>query len=87
LETLVCYDYITYWRDLLNPIDEPQGVMHVIGTLAVEVELAIQFYDKGIPVWLVRHPCDFPLSTTIANMIYPTLEPMEFEFLPGLVAL
>jgi len=88
LETLACYDYITYWRDLqLNPINEPQGVTLVVGTLTVEVELAIQFYDKGIPVWLVRRPCDFPLSTTIANVIYPTLEPMEFEFLPGSVAL
>jgi hypothetical protein len=88
LETLACYDYLTYWRDLRpNPIDEPRGTAHVIGTLTVEVELAVEFYDKGIPVWLVRRPCDFPLSTIILNLVYPTLEPMELDFLAGSVAL
>ena len=88
LETLACYEYLTYWKDLrANPIDEPRGVAHVIGTLTVEVELAVEFYDKGIPVWLVRRPSEFPLSTVIINLVYPTLEPMVFDFLDGSVAL
>jgi len=88
LETLACYEYLTHWKDLpANPNDEPRAVAHVIGTLTVEVEVAVELYDKGVPVWLVRRPPDFPLSTTIVNLVYPTIEPMEFEFLHGSVAL
>ena len=88
LETLACYDYLTFWRDLrLNLIDEPRGTAHVIGTLTVEVELAVEFYDKGIPVWLVRRPCDFLLLTIIINLVYPSMELMELAFLDGSVAL
>ena len=84
LETLACYEFLTYWKNLqLNDDDEPQPVAHVVGTFTVDIELAIKLFHQGVPVWLVRHPQNFPLSTTILNLVAPTFEPMELEFLEG----
>jgi hypothetical protein len=89
LETLACYEYLTYWRDLpANDTDDPRPVAHVMGTFTVEVKTAIRFFDQGVPVWLVRTPRDFPLTTVILNVIEPTLDDeIELEFLPSSVSL
>ena len=84
LETLACFEYLTYWKDMLpNTSSEPRPVAHVVGALTPEVEVTIDLFDKGIPVWLVRHPSVFPLSTVLVNEVWPTLDPMELDLLPG----
>jgi len=84
LETLACYEYLTYWKDMpMNVSDEPRRTAHVIGALTYEVEVAMNLFDKGVPVWLVRHASSFPLTTILVNEVRPALDPMVLELLPG----
>jgi hypothetical protein len=84
LETLACYEYLTRWRDMPpNTSSQARKVQHVMGALTPDVEVAIDLFDKGVPVWLVRHASMFPLSTILINEVSPTLDPMELDLLPG----
>ena len=88
LETLACYEYLTYWKELgPNLSDKPREAAHVVGTVTHEVQLAIEFFELGVPVWLVRPAAAFPPSTVIRNVVHPTLDPMELEFMDGSAAL
>lgn len=88
LETLACYDFLTYWKELgPNLSGEPREAAHVVGTLTHEVQVAIEFFELGVPVWLVRQASAFPPSTVVRHVIWPTLDPMELEFMDGSVAL
>ena len=54
LETLACYEYIIHWEKLEgNLANEPHTPMHVIGTVMVDIQLEIEFFNLGIPVWLM----------------------------------
>ena len=84
LETLACYEYITHWKKLDgNLADEPRTPAHVIGAVTVDLQLAIEFYDLGIPVWLVRHPADLPLSTIVGAVVDPSREPPDVAPMHG----
>ncbi|KIM39166.1 hypothetical protein M413DRAFT_75409, partial [Hebeloma cylindrosporum] len=72
LETLACFDYMTIWKTLPpNEKEQPRPTSHVMGTLTCDIEKAVEFFDMGIPVWLVRHPQDFPPSTIIRAQVFP----------------
>lgn len=84
LETLACYEYLTYWKNLpVNDSNKPRPLAHVMGALTVEVEIAVRLFDEGVPVWLARHPSCFPLSTILLNEVSPTVDEMELKLLAG----
>ena len=84
LETLACYEYLTHWKQLeANQSNEPRVPAHVIGTLTTDIQLAIEFFDLGIPFWLVRHPEDFALSTIVRAVVDPSPEPAEVPPMHG----
>jgi hypothetical protein len=86
LETLACYDYLVEWKNMpMNVSGQPRPTAHVVGALTHEIEVAVELFDKGIPVWLVRHCSAFPLSSIVLeNEVFPTLdETIELKLLPG----
>lgn len=84
LETLACYEYLTYWEDLpATCADEPRPLANVMGALTPELEVAIRLFDQGVPVWLVRHASCFPNSTILVHCVEPSLDEMELKLLPG----
>lgn len=84
LESLACYEYLTHWKTLEgNQSDEPRIPAHVIGTLTHDIQLATEFFNLGIPVWLVRHPEDFALSTIVRESVEPSREPAELSPMLG----
>ena len=84
LETLVCYKYLTHWKKLGgNLADEPCTLTHVIGTMTVDIQLVIEFFDLGIPVWLVQHPADLPLLTIVRAVVDPSHKPPDLAPMDG----
>ena len=80
LETLACYEYLMHWKTLEgNQSDEPCIPAHVIGTLTHDIQLATEFFNLGIPVWLVQHPEDFALSTIVRATVEPSCEPAKLS--------
>jgi len=83
LETLACYDYLSYWS-LLPAVDTPREVNNTrIGAITAEIEVATRLYMEGVPVWLVRAPSEFLPNTNIINKCWPSLpKGMVSEYLP-----
>lgn len=85
LETLACYEYLTFWKDMpMNDSAQPRSVAHVVGALTSDIQVAVDLFDKGVPVWLVRHSSCFPASTVLVDNVYPTLDSsICLDLLPG----
>ena len=68
-----------------NTSDQPQPTANIVGALTTDIEVAIDLFDKGVPVWLVCHNSSFPLSSTVlVNQVYPTVDMLiKQDLLPG----
>ena len=83
LEALACYHYFTKW--ILHPVTEkPRDVdMSIMGTITPDPEVAIRFFMRGVPVWLLRSPSQLLQNTQIFEQCTPSLPPnLVTELLP-----
>ena len=65
LETVACYDFLNDWRYReLDPENPPRADMTIMGSLTADIEVAQEFLQRGVPVWLVRSPSHVPYAAT-----------------------
>lgn len=60
---------------------------HVVGTVIYEMQLAIEFFELGVLVWLVWPTAAFFPLIIIRNVVYSTLDPMELKFMDDFAVL
>lgn len=91
LETLAVYEYLTIWKPRLDqPLGEEARPVDdsIMGALTCDPMIAEQFYDQGVPIWLVRHSSQVKRSLLLRDVPpTPFTDPMVSAKFPALHAI
>jgi hypothetical protein len=72
LEALACYEYLTIWKPLMvsiSPYERQPVNTSLMGALTWQLDVAENFAQLGVPVWLLRTPASVTSSTNIESLV------------------
>lgn len=80
LETLACYDYLANWRFRESDPQKNMPVdLNIVGAVTPDIELAQEFFQQGVPVWLVRPPSRVLYNNTTVQSHVTPRSPLSME--------